>query len=219
MHSNSGVPNHGYALLVDGGTYNGRTVTAIGLDEGRAHLLARADRLPDADDATSRTTPTRSKQSCTDLIGQSTSTGLSTGAPGRARPVRSITAADCAAVTRDDRGGRAPHRSDGAVQLHSRCSTRTRPACARTRRTRRPSTTRTSRTGSRGWTLTNEGVFSGWPGTNWAARTRRCPAAARARRRSARTSRSATATSGAGDVSGVMRLDEPVDQAPERGDH
>ena len=28
VHTNSGVPNHGFALLVDGGTYNGRTVTA-----------------------------------------------------------------------------------------------------------------------------------------------------------------------------------------------
>ena len=33
MHSNSGVANHGYALLVDGGTYNGVTVTGIGLDK------------------------------------------------------------------------------------------------------------------------------------------------------------------------------------------
>ena len=33
VHSNSGVPNHAYALLVDGGTYNGQTVTGIGLDK------------------------------------------------------------------------------------------------------------------------------------------------------------------------------------------
>ena len=30
VHGNSGVPNHGYALLVDGGTYNGTTVTGSG---------------------------------------------------------------------------------------------------------------------------------------------------------------------------------------------
>ena len=29
--TNSGVPNHAYALMVDGGTYNGRTITGIGL--------------------------------------------------------------------------------------------------------------------------------------------------------------------------------------------
>ncbi len=34
VHYNSGVPNHAYALLVDGGTYNGVTITGIGLDKG-----------------------------------------------------------------------------------------------------------------------------------------------------------------------------------------
>jgi Zn-dependent metalloprotease len=33
VHSNSGVPNRGYTLLVDGGTYNGQTVEGIGLDK------------------------------------------------------------------------------------------------------------------------------------------------------------------------------------------
>jgi bacillolysin len=31
VHLNSGIPNHAYALMVDGGSYNGRTVTGIGL--------------------------------------------------------------------------------------------------------------------------------------------------------------------------------------------
>ncbi|MBP6702290.1 MAG: M4 family metallopeptidase, partial [Vicinamibacteria bacterium] len=31
VHGNSGVPNHAYALMVDGGTYNGITVSGIGL--------------------------------------------------------------------------------------------------------------------------------------------------------------------------------------------
>lgn len=40
VHINSGVPNHLYALLVDGGTYNGRTVSGIGLTRA-AHLFWR----------------------------------------------------------------------------------------------------------------------------------------------------------------------------------
>jgi len=36
VHSNSGVPNHGYALLVDGGTYNDIPVTGIGLTKAAA---------------------------------------------------------------------------------------------------------------------------------------------------------------------------------------
>ena len=31
VHGNSGVVNHGYALLVDGGSYNGFDVNGIGL--------------------------------------------------------------------------------------------------------------------------------------------------------------------------------------------
>ena len=31
VHTNSGVPNHAYALMVDGGTFNGRTIAGIGL--------------------------------------------------------------------------------------------------------------------------------------------------------------------------------------------
>lgn len=41
VHINSGVPNHAYALLVDGGTYNGVTVTGIGFTKS-AHIFWRA---------------------------------------------------------------------------------------------------------------------------------------------------------------------------------
>lgn len=36
VHSNSGVPNHAFALMVDGGSFNGQTVTGIGLDKASA---------------------------------------------------------------------------------------------------------------------------------------------------------------------------------------
>ncbi|MER2599813.1 MAG: M4 family metallopeptidase [Caldilineales bacterium] len=36
VHTNSGVPNKAYALMVDGGTFNGYTVTAIGIDAASA---------------------------------------------------------------------------------------------------------------------------------------------------------------------------------------
>ena len=41
VHSNSSVPNHAYALLVDGGTYNGQTIAPIGLTKA-AHIYFRA---------------------------------------------------------------------------------------------------------------------------------------------------------------------------------
>ncbi len=41
VHGNSGVVNHGYALLVDGGTFNNVTVDGIGLDKA-ANIYWRA---------------------------------------------------------------------------------------------------------------------------------------------------------------------------------
>ncbi|KEY18797.1 M4 family metallopeptidase [Kaistella antarctica] len=43
VHRNSGVPNHLYALLVDGGTYNGYTISSVGFVKA-AHLWWRAQR-------------------------------------------------------------------------------------------------------------------------------------------------------------------------------
>lgn len=70
VHINSGVPNHAYALMVDGGTYNGFTVAGIGLTKAgkiqyRAlnNYLTSTSLFVDAYDAL--------QQSCTDLIGTS----------------------------------------------------------------------------------------------------------------------------------------------------
>ncbi len=41
VHTNSGVPNHTFALLVDGGSFNGYAITAIGLTKA-SHLYWRA---------------------------------------------------------------------------------------------------------------------------------------------------------------------------------
>ncbi len=41
VHFNSGVPNHTFALLVDGGTYNGQTIEPLGLTKA-AHIYYRA---------------------------------------------------------------------------------------------------------------------------------------------------------------------------------
>ena len=68
VHHNSGVPNHGYALMVDGGTYNARTIVGIGLTKAAkiqyralATYLVSASGFADTYSALNR--------SCTDLIG------------------------------------------------------------------------------------------------------------------------------------------------------
>jgi Zn-dependent metalloprotease len=92
VHYNSGVPNHGYALLVDGGTYNGQTIGAIGLTKA-AHIYYRAQSVYQmwasgfADHADAL------EQSCRDLTGVNLKS-LSTGAPSG----EVITTGDCAQI-------------------------------------------------------------------------------------------------------------------------
>jgi len=79
VHTNSGVSNHAFALLIDGGTYNGQTIASIGLTKA-AHIYWRAQSVyqtiatnfPEHADAL--------EQSCQDLIGMPL-TGLSTDEP------------------------------------------------------------------------------------------------------------------------------------------
>lgn len=90
VHTNSGVPNHGFALLVDGGTYNGHTVAGIGMTKA-AHVYFRAmtEYQHPATDFADHADAL--EQSCADLVGQSL-TDLFGGAP------QTMTAGDCAQV-------------------------------------------------------------------------------------------------------------------------
>ncbi|MBI3796284.1 MAG: M4 family metallopeptidase [Deltaproteobacteria bacterium] len=68
VHTNSGVPNHAYALMVDGGTYNAFTIMGIGLTKaGKIQYRALAQYLVSGskflDDYLAL------QQSCADLIG------------------------------------------------------------------------------------------------------------------------------------------------------
>ncbi|MDT0203345.1 M4 family metallopeptidase [Nocardioides sp. AE5] len=96
VHGNSGVPNHGYALLVDGGTYNGVTVEGIGLTKA-AHIYYKAmDEYQTpisnfADHADSL------EASCADLTGKRLNK-LSTKEDDKQAYNEKITADDCAQV-------------------------------------------------------------------------------------------------------------------------
>ena len=91
VHTNSGVSNHAFAMLVDGKEFNGHTVPAIGLVKA-AHIYFQAE--------THHQTPTTNypqhadalEQSCAELIGQPLNDvfGKVSG--------EVINAADCAAV-------------------------------------------------------------------------------------------------------------------------
>lgn len=92
VHSNSGIPNHAFALLTDGGAYNGRTVPAIGLTRA-THIYWRAMEIYQMPDTDFADHADALEQSCADLIGIDLP-DLSTGAPSG----EMISAAECAAV-------------------------------------------------------------------------------------------------------------------------
>lgn len=98
VHSNSGVINHAYALLVDGGTYNGQTITGIGLTKA-AHIFWRAQSAYMTATTDFAAQADILEASATDLIGINLA-GLSTGvsAPGASGQV--ISASDVAELVK-----------------------------------------------------------------------------------------------------------------------
>lgn len=94
VHSNSGVPNHAYALLVDGGTYNGQAIAALGLIKA-AHIYFRAQSVYQGPATDFAEHADALEQSCADLVGSNLA-DLSTGAPSG----QVISASDCDQVAK-----------------------------------------------------------------------------------------------------------------------
>jgi hypothetical protein len=97
VHSNSGVPNHGYALLVDGGTYNGVAVEGIGLTKAAAiYYKAMNEYQTPVTDFTDHADSLEA--SCADLTGKQLR-ALSVKANDPGAYDKKISSADCAQVT------------------------------------------------------------------------------------------------------------------------
>ncbi|WP_134741562.1 M4 family metallopeptidase [Nocardioides sp. 503] len=96
VHSNSGVVNHSFALMVDGGTYNGVTVPGIGRDKAAAiYWRAQSQYLFPVADFTDLSESLAS--SCTDLVGQPINQ-LTVEPDAIPVPAVPITSADCLSV-------------------------------------------------------------------------------------------------------------------------
>lgn len=104
VHTNSGVPNHAYALIVDGtqfapgGTYNGQTVTGIGLTKAAA-IYFRAESVYQTPTTGFAEHATALQTSCNDLIGQALKTPSTTNPAGVASN-DVINAGDCQQVAK-----------------------------------------------------------------------------------------------------------------------
>jgi hypothetical protein len=164
VHTNSGVPNHGFALLVDGGSYNGQTVNAIGTVKA-AHLYWRAQAVYQTPTTNFEGHADALQASCQDLIGVPLE-GLSTGSSPAGPSGQSITAADCAAV--DAMIEAVELRVDPAAQCNFQPILKQDPPPLCTGQ-RNPAVLYQEdfEDGLAEWTLTNQGVFAGWPDFDW----------------------------------------------------
>jgi len=92
VHTNSGVPNHAFALMVDGGTFNGQTIAAIGIVKA-IHLIYRAQTVYQSAASNFADHADAMEMSCSDLVATVTSlTDPWGGSP------ETMQAADCTAV-------------------------------------------------------------------------------------------------------------------------
>lgn len=161
VHTNCGVPNHAYALITDGGTYNGQVVAGIGMTKTFA-IHWRAMDLYMVPTTDFEDYANALDQSCTDLIGVNLPS-LYTGAPSGI----SITAGDCAELAK----------AELAVQL------RTWPTQCNFQPLLNPNTPAWCSTAGEGpvviwrdtlesdptttWTLSNTGVYTTYTPRDW----------------------------------------------------
>jgi len=94
VHSNSGIPNHAFALLVDGGSFNGQNINAIGLTKAN-HILFRAKTHYQGPATDFAGHADAIEQSCADLVGTDLAS-LTDGTPSG----EVVSAADCAEVSK-----------------------------------------------------------------------------------------------------------------------
>ena len=200
VHSNSGVPNHGYALLVDGGTYNGQTVTGIGLTKA-AHIYWQAQEFYQTPTTDFADHADALEAACSDLIGQNLD-GLSTSGPvGPSGQI--ISAADCGEVA--DMIAAVEFDTDPAAQCGFEPLLDPNPPALCATDVARSIYNEDFESGLGDWTLTNQGVYSGWPNFDWSQETS-LPGGRPGAAAFGLDSQGGNCSGGAGDFSGVMRM-------------
>lgn len=210
VHTNSGVPNHGYALLVDGGTYNGHTVAPIGMVKA-AHLYWQAQSVYQTPTTNFDDHANALQSSCQDLIGVPLE-GLSTSSTPAGPSGEAITTADCAAV--DEMIAAVELRTDPAAQCNFQPMLQQNPPALCTNQKNPPVIySEDFEDGLTGWTLTNQGVFSGWPGLDWTQATT-LPGGRSGSAAFGLDLNGGNCDGGAGDISGMMSLESPAIHIP-----
>ena len=157
VHLNNGIPNHAFALLVDGGAYRGHTVGAIGMTRA-AHIYWRAMSVYQTPTTKFAGHAEALELSCADLVGQ-TITDLETG---EAFP-QVINAGHCAQVVE---AMLATEMRDDPVQCAFEPVLGPNPPALRATHTLYSATFDSGPDPS--WTVSNEGVFEEYnTNRNW----------------------------------------------------
>ena len=213
VHTNSGVPNHGFALLVDGGTYNGQTVAGIGVTKA-AHIYWRAQSVYQTRISNFVDHADSLEASCTDLTGVPL-TGLSVTSTPAGPSGQMISAADCASVAAMIAAVELRHDPTEQCNFGPLLDPNTPSLCANQKN---PPVVfeETFEDGLAGWTLASNGRFSGWPGLNWAAKSS-LPGGRAGTAAYAVDPDGGSCDQGAGDFSGTFTMDSPTIALPETG--
>jgi Zn-dependent metalloprotease len=162
VHINSGVSNHAFALMVDGGTYNGVTVAPIGLTRA-AHIYWRAMREYEVPTTDFSDHADLLELACSDLVNQ-TLTDLTTGQPA-SQVVRNSDCTQVAAAMLATEMRLPPTQCGFTAILEPDAPPLDAPDVVY-------SQTFDSTAALDGWTLTNQGVFSEFDTTrNWRVST------------------------------------------------
>jgi len=94
VHTNSGVPNHAFAIIVDGGNFNGQSMTGLGLTKA-SHIYWRAQSLYQTSTTKFVDHADAIEQSCQDLIGVALNDITTAGPPWPGVGSETITSGDC----------------------------------------------------------------------------------------------------------------------------
>ncbi len=159
VHVNVGVPSHAYALLVDGGDYNGRTVNRIGLVKA-AHIYWRAQSVYQVPDSDFVDHADALQQACSDLIGENL-TGFDGAASGEI-----IVQADCDAVAAAITAVELRTPSTAVCSFAAVLEPDAPQVCSALDATPFYSETFDTDPGS-GWTLSNTGVYTTYTARDW----------------------------------------------------
>jgi Zn-dependent metalloprotease len=205
VHRNSGVPNHGFALLVDGGVYNGQTIRGIGVTKA-THIYWQAMSVYQTPTTDFSDHADALEASCQDLVGTNLF-ALDVNSPRGTRSGERLTASDCGELSKMIAA--VEFRTEPVQCEFEPLLDPDAPAlCEGASGNPTPVFTEDFDSLS-AWTLMNQGVFSGWTDTDWQLDSN-LPGGRTGSAAVAPDPDAGNCDGGSGDISGAMYMTSPA---------